>query len=291
MNKFTYMDEANAGDMGGAGGGAVGGSTQGTDAVSAPFFSSFKDANLKTWAEAKAFPDAESVASSAWNLEKLIGHDKAGRTIVMPGDSATPEEITAYRAKLGVPESADGYQLPIPEGQDPAFSKTAAEWFHDAGVTPKSAEQIATKWNEFQANQMQAMEAKRAEQSNSEFKEWESAQGSALAQNLELGKRAVRQFGLDAKGEDGLTVSDKIENAIGTKAYMEFIAKMGTGLGEHKMLQGGETSGMMTPVQAQDKIGALSRDREWTKAYLNGDSSKIAEMQKLHAQAYPEARD
>lgn len=286
MIKRNYIKMNEAGAEGAPAGG---GEPAAQPAQNGAFYSSFADEGVRNWAESKGFKDAESVTMSAFNLEKLIGFDKAGRTLVMPNENSTPEEIKAYNAKLGVPDSVDGYKLPVPEGVGEEFSKTAASWFHENGVTPKAAEGITAKWNEYVASQQQAETTARAEASDREYKEWEGAQGSALAQNLELGKRAVRQFGLDAKDESGLTIADKIETAIGTKSFMELVSKMGGGLGEHKVHMGEGDASIPTPAIARQKIEALKSDKAWVESYLNGDAGKAAEMQKLNALAYPEA--
>ena len=46
--------------------------------------------------------------------------DKMKEMIKIPGEGATPEEIAAYNKAVGVPETMDGYELPIPEGDDKA---------------------------------------------------------------------------------------------------------------------------------------------------------------------------
>src|SRR3546814_10894878 len=40
---------------------------------------------------------------------------RLGRSVVKPGPDAAPEEIAAYRRQLGVPESAAGYEVRLPE--------------------------------------------------------------------------------------------------------------------------------------------------------------------------------
>src|SRR3546814_19750509 len=40
---------------------------------------------------------------------------RLGRSVVKPGPDAAPEELAAYRRQLGVPESAAGYEVRLPE--------------------------------------------------------------------------------------------------------------------------------------------------------------------------------
>jgi hypothetical protein len=89
-------------------------------AANGAWYDAFENPEVKTWTAAKGFKDPAAVAESAYNLEKLIGFDKAGRTLVVPKDDATPDEMRAFHAKLGVPETPDGYKLPLPEGRPEA---------------------------------------------------------------------------------------------------------------------------------------------------------------------------
>lgn len=252
--------------------------------------SAIPSADVKTWVEAKGFKDAGAVAESAYNLEKLIGFDRAGRTVVVPDDKATPEQVQEFRNKLGVPETPDGYKLPVPEGADAQFSKTAAEWMHEIGIPPKQAEALAKKWNEHGVSivkaQQEAMERQAATDLSALRAEW----GAAYDQRTEFARRAAAQFipgDTNARGE----ILTKIETAIGTSAMLKLFSSIGSGIGEHKMVQNAESGviGALTPAQARQRIESLKTDKAWTSAYLTGDRSKVAEMAQLHQWAYPEA--
>ena len=125
-----------------AGGAPTGG------AVNGEWYSAIADEGTRTWVQAKGWKDPSALAESAYNLEKLIGHEKAGRTVVIPGADAKPEEIAAYRAKIGIPANATDYKLPVPEGTSPEFASEAAKWFHETGIPPAQAQQLTEKWNQ-----------------------------------------------------------------------------------------------------------------------------------------------
>jgi hypothetical protein len=77
----------------------------------------------------KALPDTyakkyegkptQEIIKSHIELEKMMGKKTEGM-IKLPGKDATPEDIAAYRTAIGVPESADKYELAIPDGEDKA---------------------------------------------------------------------------------------------------------------------------------------------------------------------------
>ena len=256
------------------------------------WYAGIQNADVRTWAEAKGFKDPLAVVESAYNLEKVMGFDRAGRTIVMPGENATPEEIKAFHSKIGVPENVDGYKLPVPEGDSGEFAKTAAQWMLEAGVPASAATKLTEQWNAYQAAQMQQAEAQFNLNAANEFKTWEAEQGAALAQNLELARRATSQFLPEKLTVDGQEISrqdamDRIERAIGTGNMMRLFSTIGSGLSEHKVHTGGG-GGVMTPAQAQQRINELKSDSSWSRSYLEGDKAKAKEMQDLIALAYPQ---
>lgn len=245
------------------------------------WYGKIENADVRTWAEAKGFKDPLSAVESAYNLEKLVGFDKAGRTIVVPDENATPEQVKAFQQKIGVPETAAGYTLPVPDGGDAAFASEAAQWFHKHGVPAKAAEGIVTEWNAKMAAAAEQADKQFEIQSNQEFEAWASEQGAALNQNQELARRAAAQF-IPAKdaGERRELIS-KIEQAIGTGNFMRMMASIGSGLGEGKVHQGGEGGLVLTPAQAQQRIKELGSNKEWTASYLSGDKTKLSEMEAL----------
>ena len=237
------------------------------------------------------------MAESAYNLEKLIGHDKAGRTLVIPKDDATPEEIKAFHVKLGVPDSPDGYVLKLPEGTPDATKKAMATWMHEAGVPPKSAEKLVDSFVKYSGEQEATARQSLIADGDKAFAEQTTAWGKEADANIELGKRfAAQALPEKVKLDNGTEVSrqdflETIFNRTGaTRAFLQMFAAAGKGLGEHKLLTNGEApQGVMSAQQAQQRIAALRADPEWSKAYVNGDKGKLAEMTKLNQIAYGSA--
>ena len=237
---------------------------------------------------ALGFQDAAAVAQSAYNLEKLIGFDKAGKTVVIPDENSSPETRQAFLSKMGVPETADGYKLPIPPGQTDAFAKEASSWFHEQGISAKAAEGLTTKFNEYSAKAMEAQQQEFAVRSEQEFAGLKTEWGAAYDQNLELGKRAALQF-IPGTAEERAATLQSLEQSLGTGKLLKLMASIGQGLGEHKMMGGEGGGGVMTPAQANQRIAELKSNRDWSSAYLSGDKSKAKELTDLIAMANPGA--
>lgn len=226
--------------------------------------------------------------NAAYNMEKLIGFEKAGRTVALPKDDATPEERAAFFQKLGAPEKADGYKLPEALANDPMAQKYR-DIAHKAGMLPQQFEQsLAFVTAEAQALQQQ-QDQQRSVQSEQDMTAIRGEWGAAYDQNMELAKRAAAQFIPAKDTAERQAVLAKIEDALGTAQFLKFFAKIGEGLGEHKVHSNGDPGhmGAMTPAAARARIEALKSDKEWSAAYLKGDAGKKTEMAQLIQWAYP----
>lgn len=255
---------------------------QGNVAPQGNWYDSYGD-DVKGLAQVKGWKDPADVVSSYANLEKLLGADKAGRGLVLPKDDADPSEWGQVYDKLGRPQSADEYKLPVPEGDTGEFAKLAAGKFHELGLTAKQAEALAGWYNE-QAGGIQAKQGEMmAQNAERELAELQQAWGKDYDANIEAGRRAARQFEVS---EDMLTA---IEGSIGTKAMLEMFSKIGKGLGEDSFVNGNQSNAFgMSPEAARVRIGQLKADKEWAGKYLSGNADARAEMERLLKSAYPQ---
>jgi hypothetical protein len=238
----------------------------------------------------KGWTEPKQVLEGYRNLEKLLGADKAGNAVVLPKPDATPAELGAFYERLGRPSDPAGYQLEVPEGGNKEFATAAASKFHELGLTKAQGEALV-KWNNEQAGAFtqQSAAAKQAafEADNTSLKtEW----GAAFQQNLAQAAAGMRGMGLDA------ATVDKMSEALGHKATMQFLQKIGSRMGEDTFVSGqGETKfgDQLTPAQAKAKIDALRADKDWIKRYQAGGmkSAEFQEMQRLQAFANPEMKD
>jgi hypothetical protein len=219
------------------------------------------------------------------------GHRNAEKIIGVPADQIIrlPKEgdVEGYRsamAKLGMPAKPDEYKLPVPEGADPEFSKKAANWFHEAGLTQRQAEAVSGKWNEF-VTQFQQESTQQSEQQIEQDvqtlrKEW----GAAHDQNIQIARNAVKAFGMDAE------VLGKLEAAMGYKGLMEFMHNLGNKVGEDKFVTG--ESALKTPASAQQSLKELGLDRDFMAAFIDGShpghKAAVEKRNRLIEQAYPQ---
>lgn len=248
----------------------------------AGWWDSLKDPEVKTWAANKKYPDAESALKAHWGLERLMGAEKAGRTVMLPKDENDADGWKALASKLGVPEKSDDYKLPMPEGVDDGFAKTASKWFHEAGVPPRAASKIAEAWNGWVTEQVKAGETAERAESERQMHSLASEWGKEFDAKRELAQRGFRsfakQFGLDDKA-----ALERAESVLGAANLTRFFSGLGTLDGESGFAGNDARGGFgMNAADAQKRVNEIIADRasgkindmQWRKEYE-------PEMQKL----------
>lgn len=234
----------------------------GADPTAQPDPTPVDPAPAPAWSDrVKAFGDekvrnfATRFASEAdlakWALDQ---REKNSTAISVPGPDAPPEEVAEFRKKLGVPETPDGYEIPLPEGVElDDAGKGRLDAFkaamHAKGATP---DVVAAAFETYQgmvdaelSARKEAIETARAAQR----REW----GGDYDRNVELAKRAARTFGdsalatmFDTESHDGKPLGEH-------PAILAAFAKIGKRMGE---------GGMIGPVDANEAASTEARRKE-----------------------------
>jgi hypothetical protein len=117
---------------------------------------------------------------------------KLGNAINLPGESATDEEKSEFRKRMGVPDSPDGYKLNIqPVGNavvDEALTKSFTKLAHEMGLNPVQA-QKGVEWftQEITGKMIANNEASIAKAAD----DLKAAWGDDYPKRMELAKRAL----------------------------------------------------------------------------------------------------
>lgn len=192
--------------------------------------------------------------------------DIAGKvegTVRIPGENATDEEKSSFYSALGRPEAPDKYEFTRPtlpdgvqydEKQEGAFRTMA----HEIGLSQAQAEKLYGFYNnqiiESHSEYVRVVNEAKQEAEAALKKEW----GEKYAGNLEIAKRAVREFGgeeitkfleTSRLGDNPLIV--KLFNQIG-QAMMEDQFKSGN-LKDGKERETGIDGGPMLDFPSMDK--------------------------------------
>ncbi|WP_417834752.1 hypothetical protein [Thalassospira xiamenensis] len=172
--------------------------------------------------------------------------------VKVPGEGATEAEVAAYRAALGVPETAEGYLegFEVPEGyQPPAFLAEAAL---KAGV-PKSAIQELLK-ADAEANEKAYADLKAAaeEELNDASAAFKTKYGKETAEALTKGQRFINEAG---KKVPGLAELLKKTGLTQHGVFLDFAVEAGKLLGESAFVDGdGGKGGDKAPATLQEAL-------------------------------------
>ncbi len=137
--------------------------------------------------ETKGWNDSNAVIKSYQELEKTMGS-----RIKIPDESSSEEERSNFYIRLGRPENAEGYEVNVPETfpRDEEFENTMRNIAFKTGAPKAQFEALVKGYYEF----IDAKLKKTEEEGEKNLREsWKSD----YDQNIEVAKRAFKQFGGD----------------------------------------------------------------------------------------------
>lgn len=205
-------------------------------------------AGEKVWESVKDFG---GLAKQFVDSQKMIGG-----SVRVPKDDAPQEEWDKFYSKLGRPESADGYQFPLPQVEHGEWNKDAVSAFmkaaHGLGLNPRQAQGIMTMYADLERQAVKG----RAGDTDARIKDLKDEWGAAFKNNLAIAKSATRQvFGqkfIDMLNKTGLgNDPDLIRGMV----------RVGKDLMEDGVIEMGEGFSSLSSVQ--DEINAvMNLDKE-----------------------------
>ncbi len=227
----------------------------------------------------KKFTDPGALAKSYVELE-----GKIGTAVQVPGNDATPEEVDAFNARVR-PESAEAYELPVPENlpeglaPEPEFLGEFKGLAHKIGLSQRQAASLNDWWNGMQVEahkaQMVQQEEARADMEKDFGPEFEKIMANA--------KRFI------TGSDDPEVVRIFFKTAMGNNKHMiRFFARIQETMGESTGIKGdgggGEGGGAGTPEQIQEKINAImnQEDHPYHHTTHAGHLDAKVEMRKLY---------
>lgn len=261
------------------------------------WFEGFKNPELKSWmvSQNNGIPDAEGAALKAWNLERLLGADKAGRGIIIPKPEATEAEWADFYRRVGVPDKPEGYTLPKDMDskaaealtKDPMLAKFQA-YAHSINMPPQFFGKIMSWFAKESATMLDTRDAEYERQAEADVvalkQEWP---GDQYAQNVEHGRRAAKMFIPHNSPQEFEQILTKMEGGMGTALMFKVFANIGKAMAEDKFVETDTTVSLgMSKEAAISRIAALKGDKDWQKRWMSGGASEKAEWDRLHKIAY-----
>jgi hypothetical protein len=214
-----------------------------------------------TLSKYKSVPD---MAKALANANQLIG-----KKLGVPNEKSSPEEVTAFRKAMGVPESIDEYKFApdaLPEGMtwNDDMAKPYAEIAHKHGIPPAAMKELVNQHAKSEAFKLEAMQGHmekiRQESVQTLQKEW----GNDFGKNIGLAKQAAKIAGVDANSH-GFSDPEVVRGFV-RMAQMMSEDKVGRSMGGTEFMTGA--------ARAKDIMG--NPDNNWHKRYMEGDREAAA---------------
>lgn len=190
---------------GAANAGGAGGQGQGTgQGAGAPPPTDWRASLTGEFEPLRAEASLSVIKGKDWNeagpqLAKVVANQSklVGSSIRLPGKDAKPEEIQAFREKLGVPKDVTGYgevklanMEGVPDFDQKVINDFAKPAFLKIGLTPQQAQDVLTLFGDYTARQYrQAADVYLEGQDVLETK-W----GLAFERNVGLAQRALQKY-------------------------------------------------------------------------------------------------
>ena len=204
-------------------------------------------------------PATTDPPAAAWT----DGLDAASKSFAEARGFKGMAEVLAAVRDAQPPENAEGYELPVPEGEAPDLANAVRPIFHKAGLSAAQAKAVTEGWNEFQATQRAAAEesqrnaeteaAALAERQRTDLKrEW----GETYDAKTEGARRAAVAFTPGKDDADKLDFLSTMEKRFGYAGMMKFWASVGEHMAEAQAHGiGGGAGATRNPASFYDKSG------------------------------------
>jgi len=217
------------------------------------------------------------------NLEKFQGVPPE-QIIKLPKDMTEQGAMDEIYNRLGRPESADKYEIKLPEGVpvDQGRIQAMAQVAHASGLNPKQLNALAEADAQYQSAVMQEISKQQQVELDGLKKEW----GNAFGEREELARRFVSKN--LPEGIDKQAMLTAIENAIGTANMLKMFANAGYGLKEHSIpdASGDRPYGYTKEQAISDKkqmMDEIKGDNTRLGNYNKGIGADIEKMKRLNA--------
>jgi hypothetical protein len=238
----------------------------------------------------KNFKDVADLTKGFIETKKLVGN-----ATKIPKADAKPEEWDAFHAKLGRPESADKYEIKVPEGAkwDDATDVKVKELFFKAGLPPRQAQALVDGYNAMQTEQLAAY-AKSLEGGVAELK-----RDPNFSKNAEIAQATIKEFGSE---EFSAFLSDPTMGSLGNHPLLvKFAINAGNQItelrnqnkalkSEDKYIDGDAATEQGTKDAILAKIEAIESDPKHphndVKAHYDVRQAAHREVAALYKQAY-----
>lgn len=225
---------------------------------------------LRDWVKSLNVPDVAALAKMARDNQAALR--ESGR-IKVPGADAKPEEIAAFHRGIGVPNEPSGYEIKAPMGEDgqplelnDSILGKLAESAHKHGVPKGAFEALTQDFIQMQLDDVADTDARAKAEADATVKGW----GADSAAKIAAVNRAAAALNIDGAKLVAM------RNAMGADFTLNMLAKLGAGMGEDVMVDGGRQRFGVSGAEAQAELDKLKADPEFIKkVMIKGSPEKI----------------
>lgn len=221
--------------------------------------------------DAKDYKDTLSKYKSVPDMAKALANANAliGKKLGVPNEKSSPEEVSAFRRAMGVPESLEEYKFApdsLPEGMtwSDDMAKPYAEIAHKHGIPPSAMKELVAQHAKTEMFKLEAIQAtyekQRTEAVATLQKEW----GNDFGKNIGLAKQAAKLAGVDANSH-GFSDPEVVRGFV-RMAQMMSEDKVGRSMGGTEFMTGS--------ARAKDIMS--NPENAWHKRYMEGDREAAA---------------
>lgn len=170
-------------------------------------------ADLKEHPEFQAMPKVGDLAAKYLDTQA-----KLSKAVVIPGENARADELSAFRSKLGVPDNPEGYE--IDATGDPAFAEAFRKTAHEQGLTPAQAKTLYAGL----MDASRSLVAKTKEQAESKRNEMKAALKNEWGEKFDSNEAAARRMALVTGSDftEALTAAGAIDDPRILKGLYRF---------------------------------------------------------------------
>jgi len=224
----------------------------------------------KFWREDKA--DVERLAKSYEGLQQMLGQ-KFFTAVHLPNDKSTPEEISAYRKALGIPESPDKYDVrpdKLPEGVtwDDSTAKRVAEVAHKHNIPPGAIKELVSLDLDRAKQMNEAAAQMLTQQKAAAVEELRKTYGNDLPAKLDLAKRAAATAGIDVN-----------DPGFQSPAMVKFAVWAAQQIADDKLVEGKATSQSSGQARAKDIM--VNPSNPLYGRYQQGDPEIVDQVRRM----------
>jgi hypothetical protein len=210
------------------------------------------------------------IAKANFHKDKLLSK----RGVVIPNENSTPEEVSAYRKAVGVPDSADKYNVKpekLPEGLEWSddLAKPILDIAHKHGIPEAAMKELVAAHMANEAQRTGAVSEMIEKDLETGRQELQKSFGQDFEKKIDLAKRAAQSVGVNPLSR-GFMDPDVV------KGFVRLAEK----ISEDRLTGDGKTGGLMGG-EALAKAIQTDANHPLHAKYLAGDPDTIEYLRSL----------